>query len=167
MWFTGKQIECVIQPVGRIETGPLAGKMATIDSATIAAWYEPGPEPGEPGNSLINGHVRWKGVAGVFQILHTIDTGEEVVIGFVDGTYRHFYVVSRDIYQRDKYPPDIMGDHGDTRVTLITCHGEFDRTANTSVNRCFVVLKLKDDIIAEAAAGDLGMQELVDKMGWD
>lgn len=149
IWFTQRSIDCEIQGVGIIDSGELAGKMDTIDSAKIAAWYEDGPSPGEYGNSLINGHVRWKGEAGAFSVLHDMEIGEEVVIGFTDGSIEYFRVTDWEIYPQDDYPSDIMGPKGDARVTLITCHGDFDHSAGTSENRCFVTLKLASEVAAE------------------
>jgi hypothetical protein len=60
IYFTDHELQADIYPVGVTENN----EMDTLDSAQDAAWYQFGPSPGEEGNAIINGHVRWKGEKG-------------------------------------------------------------------------------------------------------
>ncbi|MEG1547486.1 MAG: class F sortase [Clostridia bacterium] len=147
MYFTDREVMCEMQPVGIITEGDKAGKMDTLDSPELAAWYEPGPIPGEAGNSLINGHVRWKGVAGTFSVLPDMKVGEKVVIEYVDGSTRSFTTQSIDFYPYDSVPAQALelDFGGKPRITLISCTGTFNHSAGTSSERVLVVCTLDDE----------------------
>jgi hypothetical protein len=141
IYFTEREIECDIVKVGILENG----EMATVDDAKLAAWLEMGPAPGEPGNALINGHVRWKGTKGYFSILKEMRVGEEVVIEFEDGSVKTFEAVSTDIYKLGAIPDDVLNLGGETRMTLITCLGDYNPDIGTSESRVVVVCKPKQE----------------------
>lgn len=141
IYFTKAEVMADIFPVGIITEGERAGQMDTIDDPDVAAWYEPGAAPGGPGNALINGHKSWKGKLGRFSVLWDMQVGDEVIIEYADGSLAAFYAVSVDLYPYDGVPASVMELEGESRVTLITCHGEFDRNAGTSEERCVVVLR--------------------------
>lgn len=147
IYFTQREVMCPIEPVGLITEGSKTGKMDTIDDPKIAAWYEPGPVPGEAGNALLNGHVRWKGVAGTFSVLPDMEIGEEVVIEYDDGSTLAFEVTSVEYYPYDDVPEEVMDlDFGGTpRMTLISCTGDFNYSAGTSSQRVIVVCNAKGE----------------------
>ncbi|OQB25462.1 MAG: Sortase family protein [Firmicutes bacterium ADurb.Bin182] len=139
IYFTEREIETDIVKVGILENG----EMGTVDDAKLAAWLEEGPAPGESGNALINGHVRWKGTKGYFSILKEMKIGEEVVIEFEDGSAKAFEAVSIDIYKLDDIPDEVLNLGGETRMTLITCLGDYNPDIGTSESRVVVVCKPK------------------------
>ncbi len=147
IYFTAHKLQCDIYPVGVTEDNA----MDTIDSAKDAAWYQYGPAPGEQGNALINGHVRWSGEKGTFSILKEMEVGEEVVIEFEDGTFKYFEAVSIDTYLLDEVPPEVMELDGESRMTLITCLGDYDTSIGTSRSRVVAVCKEKNAAAATAA----------------
>ena len=149
IYFTKAQVMADIVPVGIVEEGERKGQMDTVDDPDLAAWYEPGPAPGEEGNALINGHKSWKGKIGRFSVLWDMEPGDEIAIEYEDGTVKYFYAVSVDFYPYDGVPNEVMDLSGESRVTLITCYGEFDRTAGTSKQRCIVVCQSSDMIAAK------------------
>lgn len=151
--FTEREISCPIEPVGieddvdkdgnpvLDEFGNPVKIMGTIDSEKVAAWLEEGPSPGEPGNAIINGHIRWKKVAGVFSVLKDMAPGEKLAVTYDDGSVMYFAVESMDIFTIDDWPSWVMEQSSDTRMTLITCHGEWNRSRGTSNERVVVVAK--------------------------
>lgn len=152
--FMEREISCPIEPVGIVddvdkkgnpvldENGEPIKTMGTIDSAKVAAWLEDGPSPGEPGNAIINGHIRWAKVAGVFSVLGDMAIGERIAITYEDGSSLYFAVESVDIFTIDDWPEWVMQlDSGDTRLTLITCHGDWNSAQGTSNERVVVVAK--------------------------
>ena len=153
IYFTGYKIMADIYPVGKVESGDRKGQMDTIDDPDVAAWYEPGPAPGESGNALINGHKSWKGKMGKFAVLWEMQVGDEIAIGFEDGTFRYFYVVSVDFYPYNDVPEHVMSLGGEDRVTLITCYGEYSHSAGTSQERCVVVCQSEEIIAAKEQPG--------------
>lgn len=146
IYFTEFERQADIYPVGVAKDG----SMATLDSAFDAAWYEFGPSPGEDGNALLNGHVRWKGSLGTFSLLREMELESEAVIEFDDGTFKYFEAVKHDVYLLDDIPPEVMDLEGESRMTLITCKGDFDRKLGTSRSRVVVVFKEKQRTSQEA-----------------
>lgn len=142
LYFPNQEIDMEIEPVGQDEEG----RMGTLDTHLKAAWYEPGPAPGDEGNALINGHIRWKKKLGYFSVLQDMQLYDPIVTLHSDGSLRVFYVVSVDIYPLDNVPEHVMAFDDVRRVTLITCNGEFDRSIGTSVNRCIVIAMMEEDI---------------------
>ncbi|MEA5059400.1 MAG: class F sortase [Candidatus Pelethousia sp.] len=152
--FTEREISCPIEPVGVIqatdkhgdlifdEQGDPVYTMGTIDSEKVAAWLETGPSPGEYGNAILNGHIRWKKVAGVFSVLSDMGIGEKIAVTYDDGSVLYFAVESMDVFTIDDWPAWVMEtDSGDARMTLITCHGEWNSQQGTSNERVVVVAK--------------------------
>jgi len=142
LYFVNQQLDMEVLPVGLKEDG----SMGTLNTHDQAAWYEPGPAPGDDGNALINGHKSWKKQKGYFSVLPEMQEGDPIVFLHDNDEVRVFYVVSADIYPLAEVPEDVMKLSGERRVTLITCEGEFDRGMGTSVNRCVVIAKLEEDI---------------------
>lgn len=155
--FTEREISCPIEPVGIVddvdkkgnpildENGEPVKIMGTIDSEKVAAWLEEGPSPGEPGNAIINGHIRWKKVAGVFSVLSDMAPGEKMAVTYDDGSVTYFAVASVDVFTIDDWPAWVMEQSSDTRMTLITCHGEWNSSQGTSNERVIVVAKPLED----------------------
>ena len=141
IYFTDHKLQAEIKPVGVTENN----EMGTLDSAQDSAWYQFGPSPGEPGNALLNGHVRWKGEKGTFSILKEMKTGEEVVIEFDDGTFKYFIVDTLNTYLLDEVPASVMDLKGESRMTLITCLGDYDQALGTSRSRVVAVCKEKTE----------------------
>jgi hypothetical protein len=140
IYFLEAEVMCDIVPVGRIEEGPKKGQMDTVDDPDLAAWYELGPAPGEPGNALLNGHKSWQGKIGRFSVLWSMEADDVVAVAFENGTYRYFAVISVSFYPYDDVPDEVMYlDSQTPRMTLITCYGDFDRLIGTSKQRCVVV----------------------------
>jgi len=149
IYFPDRKLEADIYPVGLTEEGA----MGTLDSALDAAWYEGGPSPGEPGNAILNGHVHFKGVKGTFSILKSIHVGEPVVIRLDDGSYKYFTVALLETYPFDACPPMVMYLGGDSRMTLITCLGDYDRKLGTSRSRVVAVCLEDHSSVGAAASG--------------
>lgn len=155
MYFTQREISCDVVTVGTVpytdrngdpvtdENGQTLYTMGTVDSERVAAWLDASASPGEMGNAIFNGHITWKKVAGVFSILSKLEPGEEIVIGYDDGSTMAFKVESVDIYALDDVPQSVMAyDTGDVRITLITCYGEsWNSQLGTRNERCVVVAK--------------------------
>ena len=126
-----------IQPVGLSEENAIE----TVDDPYIVAWFENGASPGEQGNAIINGHVRWGGIAGTFSILPELEIGEEILIEFENGQQKRFYVTETQYHRFDEIPSYMLSQKGEDRMTLISCYGEWDSDAGTSSQRVFVICK--------------------------
>jgi hypothetical protein len=129
--------EAPIQPVGL----DYEGRVGTISDAKTVGWYKHGPSPGSKGNAILDGHRDWNGEWGSLRFIEHLEIGENVEIEFQDGSSQIFYVFSNDIYSLVEVPSDVMDLSGQSRVTIITCAGKYERGKGGYQSRVVVVLK--------------------------
>jgi sortase (surface protein transpeptidase) len=112
-------------------------------SFSVAGWFRPGPEPGEPGAAIVLGHVDSKSGPGVFFHLRALRRGDKVkivladrrtlrfvVTGSIDASKTHF--PSRLVYRRTPEPT----------LRLITCGGPFNSATGHYVDNHIVFARL-------------------------
>lgn len=148
IYFDAHQLQADIEPVGLLDDTSID----TVPSATVAGWFDLGAPPGDPGNSIISGHVSWRGKKGTFSVLHDMVIGEQVTIEFENGAFRVFEVVSTNTYKVEDFPAFVTDFDGDTRLTLITCLGDYDRSQGMSLSRVVVECVEKRELRVEAPA---------------
>jgi sortase (surface protein transpeptidase) len=92
-----------------------------------AGWFVDGPQPGQPGPSVIAGHVDSQDGPAVFFRLHELAEGDEVLVHRADGSTIRFAVTRVEQYAKDAFPTDaVYGPVPGPELRLITCGGEFD-----------------------------------------
>ena len=126
IYFSRQKISTDIIPVG-IDKNNV---MEAPDDPGIGGWLKFSVVPGEPGNSILDGHDSFRGVKGVFSILKKLELGDEVIIEHADGVFSYFKVTDIGTYLKDDVPDDVMSltKEGDPRLALITCLGDYDFT---------------------------------------
>lgn len=97
-----------------------------VDQPLVTGWFEPGPEPGEPGKALILAHVNGRdaqhhSVPGTFARLHELAVTDQII---VDG--RIFAVTNVQRFPKDKFPAEVFEHADDEQLRLVTCGGDFD-----------------------------------------
>ena len=109
------------------------GRMDVPDNIEDVGWYRFGPSPGEPGSAVLAAHVDLAGPGrGLFYDLGDLEPGDEVEVGFDDGTTARFLVTARAIYEKTELPLDVIFSRkGSPVLTLVTCGGEFSRSAGS------------------------------------
>lgn len=138
VYFEGHDISVAVIPVGVNDKG----EMDTIPRHDIAGWYMYGPSAGEQGNCIIAGHNRYHGQKGLFAILHKgLELGDRVCVTTDDGSSYFYSIESIDYYRYDEVPESVMSPGGETRLTLITCKGDFDYDRQMSLTRVVAVCK--------------------------
>ncbi len=101
------------------------GAMDVPKDYSKTAWYEPGPRPGEQGNSAIAGHVDSKTGKAVFWDLHLLKAGDEIFVTGDDGVERRFVVSGVQSYGRTDAPlQQIFGPTSERHLNVITCDVE-------------------------------------------
>lgn len=89
------------------------------DTAPFAAGHHIGtPNPGEPGNVVISGHISSLYEGDVFRRLPEINIGDGIVIETSDQDYV-YQVVDKKVVEPTQI--DVMNSTGEQVVTLITC----------------------------------------------
>jgi LPXTG-site transpeptidase (sortase) family protein len=110
------------------------GTQANADLATPTqnpwqdvGWYNLGPQPGERGSAVIDGHLdRPGGFPAVFWHLRDLHVGDEVLVKNSSGITLRFQVTRIEFYPPQDAPiQDIFGNWGGTYLNLITCAGDW------------------------------------------
>ncbi|MGH3488621.1 MAG: class F sortase [Actinopolymorphaceae bacterium] len=102
----------------------------------LAGWYTPGATPGQPGRTVIVGHLdsRYSGAA-VFYDLGAVRRGETVTVTRRDGIAVVYRVDGASIQPKDQFPVDqIYAPSDRSELRLVTCGGSFDKKIGWSDN---------------------------------
>ncbi|WP_167760569.1 class F sortase [Blastococcus sp. CT_GayMR16] len=99
-----------------------------------AGWFTGGNYPGDPQGppALLAGHVDDYTGPAVFYRLPELAVGDEVLVTRADNTVAVFSVTGSQQYPKDALPTDqVYAPVGDSEIVLITCTGDFDRSARS------------------------------------
>jgi len=118
-------INAPIESVGTQPNADLA--TPTRDPWQDVGWYNLGPQPGERGSAVIDGHLdRPGGYPAVFWNLRDLHVGDEVLVKNSSGKTLRFQVTRIELYPPQDAPiQDIFGNWGGTYLNLITCAGDW------------------------------------------
>ena len=90
-----------------------------------AGWFDGGPRPGEPGRSVLTGHV--DDLAGrlvAFGRIAKVRDGAQVKVTDASGRVRSYQVVGRAQVRKSAFPAsDVYGPSAHSVLVLITCGG--------------------------------------------
>ncbi len=108
-------LDALVSPVGLIyRDGGLQYDVPRIE----AGQYVGTAAPGEPGNTVIGGHVARRGATGVFAALPEVVAGDVVQVYRGEQVYRYFITEIR-VVAADA--TDVMSPTQEATLTLITC----------------------------------------------
>lgn len=121
------------------------GNIASPRSFDIAGWYKYGPQPGESGTAVIDGHVD-NGLAnpGVFKNLEKIIVGDHIYVEKDDKTL-HFVAQEINVYDFDIKTNGIIIESETPRLLLITCTGSWIPDLRTHNQRLVVTAVLVEE----------------------
>ena len=107
-----------------------AGSMALPANPDTAAWYRFGPGPGTEGATVIAAHVdSLRYGLGPFARFADAPAGTEIMLQTADGTTHRYAVESVQSTGKPDVPWTTIFDRtGPSRLTLVTCGGEFNYT---------------------------------------
>jgi Sortase domain len=113
-----------LNPDGTIEVPPLNDPPLTNE----AAWYKYSPTPGQPGPSIIEGHVDSSRTGpSVFFRLGALKPGDLVDITLADRQVAVFKITGVRLYPKSRFPTStVYGFTSYAALRLITCGGSFD-----------------------------------------
>ncbi|KQY56646.1 MULTISPECIES: class F sortase [unclassified Nocardioides] len=108
-----------------------------------AAWFDKSPTPGQPGPSIIEGHVSTEEGASVFLDLGRLRPGDKVTVDREDGTRATFTVYALRTFDKDRFPTKLVygGDLSTPTLRLITC-SNFDPNVGHHTGNLVVFSKL-------------------------
>lgn len=111
------------------------------EDPAVAGWWTGGADPGERGPAVVVGHVDAYDGPGVFVDLHRLRPGDRVVIDREDGSSVHFEVRGLSRHPKDDFPTaEVYGATPGPTLRLVTCGGEFDRSARSYEDNVVVFL---------------------------
>lgn len=116
--------EAAIVPVG---VDPDSSSMQIPSDVDLVGWYRFSSSPGQPGSSVLVGHVDSAAQGpGAFFLLRDLEVGSPVVIRLQGGAILRFRVEARRSYPKESLPPLVFRRFGPPGLALITCGGAFD-----------------------------------------
>lgn len=138
MWLTvpAADISAAIEGVGLTDDQT----MATPSDWANAGWFELGYVPGQPGTSVISGHLDAPGGReAVFWDLDELEEGDQIRVEMDNGV-TYLYRVERSLsYPYDDAPmEEIFAWSAEPRLSLITCQGEWNRKERSYDRRLVV-----------------------------
>lgn len=129
-----------IQPVGIDQDE----KIAVPTNIHVVGWFVDSPKPGDPGVSIIDGHVQGRYSEAIFKHLGMLEEGDMVRVEFGDKSERQFKVATTNQYSAEQTATEQFKQLAniDKQLTLITCGGTFNRDTEQYDKRIVVRAEL-------------------------
>ena len=139
----GVGVESPLVPLGLNADGTLE----VPSDFAVAGWYIYRPVPGEPGPSVIAGHVDSRRGPAVFYRLRDVEEGGSIEVDRADGSVAVFTVTLKEQHDKDDFPTDrVYGPTEGAELRVITCGGTFDRSIG-HYNDNIIVFAVLDHIV--------------------
>lgn len=111
-----------VVPVGIATDGSM-----DVPGVDESGWFDLGPRPGQPGDSLIAGHVDWNGRRGALGAITQLKAGDLVTVTDAAGTVRTFAVYAVLEIPKTQYlartVPLLFSERTTADLSLVTCSG--------------------------------------------
>ncbi|MBB3085916.1 class F sortase [Geodermatophilus sabuli] len=108
-----------------------------------AGWFTGSPAPGDVGPAVVAGHLDSRAGPAVFWRLRELAAGDEVLVDRGDGTTVRFVVTAVATYPKEQFPTAaVYGPTPRAELRLVTCGGEFDRSARSYADNVVVTAVL-------------------------
>jgi hypothetical protein len=136
-------LQSQVNPIGLAGDGSIAVPQPgpRLDEA---AWFEKSPTPGQPGPSIIEGHVDSDSGPSVFYELGKVRPGQRILVDRADGRRVTFTVDAVRNYLKSSFPTRVVygaEDLSTPALRLITC-SKFDPTTRHHVGNAVVFAHL-------------------------
>jgi LPXTG-site transpeptidase (sortase) family protein len=148
------EIDAPVESVGQTEEH----RMGIPSGVEEVAWYNLGPQPGEPGNAVMAGHLDdVRGRPAVFWRLDELQPGDEILVRYSDEHEVRFAVTSVEAYDADSAPMErIFGVDFERDLNLITCDGEWNAQNKLYEKRLVVYARrIREEIDEEVEVEEL------------
>lgn len=132
-----------VNPIGLAEDGSIAVPRPG-PTLNQAAWFQNSPTPGQPGPSVIEGHVDSESGPSVFFELGKLKPGQRIIVTRADATRLTFTVDAIRNYLKSKFPTSVVygaKDLSTPALRLITC-SQFDTATRHHLGNAVVFAHL-------------------------
>lgn len=127
-------VNSFVQNVGVTPAGVMGVPSNTVD----VGWFDIGPRPGEPGNSVFAGHFDGEhGEAGVFRNLYKLKPGDQIYVEDAQSETTTFVVRDSKLYDPG-YAADVFNSSKGIHLSLITCDGVWNGVVKSYSKRLVV-----------------------------
>jgi len=110
---------------------------------SLAGWYIYRSVPGEPGPSIIAGHIDSHRGPGVFYRLRDVPIGATVEVSRNDGSTAQFTVTAKEEHSKDAFPTQrVYGPTSSSELRVITCGGSFNTSTGHYRDNIIVFARL-------------------------
>lgn len=134
-------VDAPFEPVGVLADG----SMGVPKQPERVGWYAFGPRPGERGSAVVAGHRGWKNGMAVFDRLSELRVGDTILVADAENMWHTFVVRGSKVFGPMENTDEVFGRNhavaGGTNsvfLNLITCEGEWDRSAGQFTKRLVV-----------------------------
>jgi sortase (surface protein transpeptidase) len=111
----------------------------------VVGWYRYRPVPGNPGPSVVAGHVDSRVGPAVFARLRELHAGSRIDVRRSDGTTAIFSVDALEQHDKDAFPTDrVYGPTAGAALRVITCGGSFDWSTRHYLDNVIVFATLRE-----------------------
>jgi hypothetical protein len=119
------------------------GQMESPATPDVVGWYRMSARAGQPGNSVMSGHVDWGRNTAVFWGLRALRPGDRIEVRGADGLTHDYAVEWNTTLDARTAPAErLVGRSYDSLLTLITCDGVYDRARGGYSERRIVRARL-------------------------
>lgn len=130
------QTEGFIQKVGVDK----ANTIVAPSNIHMAGWFADSVKPGNPGLSIIDGHVQGKYGRGIFYSLGHLKPKDNFKVTYGDNSIINFRVIKVDTVAVDQATKSLFSRAADIKnqLNIITCGGKYNTTSQTYEQRVIV-----------------------------
>jgi sortase (surface protein transpeptidase) len=119
------------------------GQMDAPADGDVVGWYRMSARAGQPGNSVMSGHIDWGHAPAVFWGLRALRPGDRITVRGGDDVTYVYAVEWNTSFPTGAVPvQQVVGGSFDTLLTLITCDGIYDGTERAYSERRVVRARL-------------------------
>lgn len=124
------------------------GQVAVPTNINLVGWFVDGAKPGEPGLSIIDGHLDGVRGRGVFGRLAQLAPGDTITVERADKQQLAFEVFATKTTSVAEAPNWLFSQKPGiaSQLNLITCAGTFDKQARNYDQRTIVSARLVEQI---------------------
>jgi LPXTG-site transpeptidase (sortase) family protein len=111
----------------------------------VVGWYRTSARAGQPGNTVLSGHVDWGTNTAVFWGLRRLVPGDTILVRGADDVQHTYSVEFNRVFARDDASAvALAGGSSGSMLTLITCDGVYDRSTQDYSGRRIVRASLSE-----------------------